>query len=54
MPDELSKEEYRDLLITRHMDGVREFGGNITATEGSQGEGKGVGEAEFPIPGYFA
>jgi len=49
--DELSKEEYGDLVLAKHIEGETKFSGAITAPAGRGEEAKK--RLEWLFPGYF-
>ena len=49
--DELSKEEYKDLVAAKHLEGQMKFAGGMTAPAGRKQEAKE--KLDWLFPGYF-
>lgn len=49
--DELSKEEYKDLVAAKHLEGQMKFAGGMTAAPGRKQEAKD--KLDWLFPGYF-
>jgi 5'-methylthioadenosine phosphorylase len=49
--DELSKEEYKDLVAAKHLEGQMKFAGGMTAPAGRKQEAKE--KLSWLFPGYF-
>jgi 5'-methylthioadenosine phosphorylase len=49
--DELSRQEYKDLVAAKHLEGSMKFAGGMTAPAGRKQEAKE--KLDWLFPGYF-